>query len=126
MDELTVQIYPHGASRFELYEDDGRSHAYRRGVCALTPIVCVAERGRITVRVEAPTGDPSVVPANRRYLFRLRLERPARVAVEGAGDLQDTTADGGRPGWWMDDDGFLGIRTPGARTITIVVTPGSS
>ena len=27
LDELTLQIYPEGASRFELYEDDGRSNA---------------------------------------------------------------------------------------------------
>ena len=31
LDELTLQIYPEGTSRFELYEDDGRSNAYRRG-----------------------------------------------------------------------------------------------
>jgi len=98
MDELILQIYPHGTSRFELYEDDGRSNAYRRGAYTLTPIVCAAERGRTTVRIGAPTGDPSVVPATRRYLLRLRLERPAGVAVEGAGELQDTTADVGRPG----------------------------
>ncbi len=126
MDELIVQIYPHGTSRFELYEDDGRSNAYRRGAHALTPIVCAAERGRTTVRIGAPTGDPSVVPTTRRYLLRLRLERPAGVAVEGAGELQDTTADVGRPGWWMDNEGFLGVRTPGARPITVVVTSGGS
>ena len=42
LDELTLQIYPEGTSRFELYEDDGRSNAYRRGRYALTPIVCEA------------------------------------------------------------------------------------
>ena len=36
LDELTLQIYPEGTSRFELYEDDGRSNAYRRGHHALT------------------------------------------------------------------------------------------
>src|SRR5215467_823608 len=36
LDELTLQIYPHATSRFVLYEDDGRTNAYRRGVYALT------------------------------------------------------------------------------------------
>ena len=50
LDEVTLQIYPEGTSRFELYEDDGRSNAYRRGHYALTSITCVAERARVTVR----------------------------------------------------------------------------
>ena len=44
LDEVTLQIYPEGTSRFELYEDDGRSNAYRRGQYALTPIVCETAR----------------------------------------------------------------------------------
>ena len=31
LDEVTLLIYPEGTSRFELYEDDGRTNAYRRG-----------------------------------------------------------------------------------------------
>ena len=40
LDERDLLIYPHGPSRFELYEDDGRSNAYRRGQHALTAIEC--------------------------------------------------------------------------------------
>ena len=112
LDELTLQIYPHGTSRFELYEDDGRSNAYRRGLYALTPITCVAQAGRVTFRIGAPTGDRSVVPAGRRSLLRLRLERPNAVSVEGAGDLSHTRSDIGRPGWWMDKPGFSAYVRP--------------
>jgi len=66
LDELILQIYPLGASRLELYEDDGHSNAYRRGICGLTTIVCATEPGRISVRVEPPRGDRSVVPSGRR------------------------------------------------------------
>ena len=38
LDEVTLLIYPDGASRFELYEDDGRTNAYRRGQYALTAV----------------------------------------------------------------------------------------
>jgi alpha-glucosidase (family GH31 glycosyl hydrolase) len=128
LDELTLQIYPHGASRFELYEDDGLSNAYRRGVYALTSIACVAEHHRVAVRVDAPSGDRSVVPAGRRFLLRLRLEHPAAVTVEGSGELASTGRDVGMPGWWMDAAGFLCIRLPARPAALepagVVVTPG--
>ena len=109
LDDVTLEIYPEGMSRFELYEDDGRTRAYRRGQYALTAITCDARSDRITVRVEAPAGDPSVLPAGRRYLLRLRAARPSAVSVEG---------------WWMDGD-VLCIRPPGPAPFTVVVTPGA-
>ena len=124
LDELTLQIYPEGVSRFELYEDDGRSNGYRQGRYALTPIECVAEPGRVTVRIGAPTGDRSVVPAGRRYLIRLRVARPVAVAIEGAGALSQTGGETGRPGWWMDDAGFVCIRPSDPATTGVVVIVG--
>jgi alpha-glucosidase (family GH31 glycosyl hydrolase) len=122
MDELTLQIYPHGLSRFDLYEDDGRTNAYRRRGYALTSILCAAEPRRVLVRIDAPNGDRSVVPSGRRYLLRLRLERPASVAVERAGEIPPTPGDTGRPGWWMDDARFLYIRPPEMEPLGIVIT----
>ena len=122
LDELTLQIYPHATSRFVLYEDDGRPNAYRRGVYALTSIVCTAEPARISVRIDAPSGDRSVLPPGRRYLLGLRVERPAAVAVERGGELPHTASDTGRPGWWLDDAGFLCIRPPEGIALSVTVT----
>ena len=123
LDELTLPIDPQGASRFELYEDDGRSNAYRRGIYALTPIACLAERRRVSIRIEAPVGDRTVVPARRRYLLRLRTARPAAaVSVEGTGELSPKGGDAGGPGWWMDGAGFLCLRLPDAPTMAVVVS----
>jgi alpha-glucosidase (family GH31 glycosyl hydrolase) len=80
LDEVTLRIYPHGASRFELYEDDGRSQAYRRGAYALTTIECAADGREATVRIHAPTGDASLVPANRRYALEVRVDGRTRNA----------------------------------------------
>jgi alpha-glucosidase len=126
LDELTLQVYPHGTSHFELYEDDGRTNAYRRGAYALTAIVCTAERSRVAIEIAAPTGDRSVVPTNRRYLLRLRLDRPARIVVDAAGELADTRHDTGGAGWWMDAEGFVCIRPGGSGPATVVITRGSS
>ena len=123
LDELTLQIYPEGTSRFELYEDDGRTNAYRDGRYALTAITCEADARRLAVRIDAPTGDPSLVPARRRYRLRLRVARPRAVDADGVETLPATDGDTARPGWWMDDDGFLCIRPRDGRATTVVVTP---
>jgi len=125
LDELTLQIYPHDTSRFGLYEDDGRTNAYRRGVYALTPIVCAAQPGRVSIRVEPAAGDRSVVPAGRRYLLRVRAARPRAVMVEGSGELQHVGGDAGREGWWMDEAGFLCVRPPAAAELAVTVTSGT-
>jgi hypothetical protein len=126
LDELTLQIYPHRVSRFEVYEDDGRTNAYRQGAYALTAVVCSAEGSLVVVEIAAPPGDRSVVPANRRYLPRLRLDRPERVVVDGAGELADTRRDTVGAGWWMDTEGFLCIRPGSLGPATVVITTGSS
>jgi alpha-glucosidase len=121
LDELTLQIYPEGTSRFELYEDDGRSNAYRQGRYALTPIECEARPDRLTVRIGAATGEASIVPRHRRLLLRLRAPRPAGIVVEDDGDLGPASSTAVGPGWWMDADGFLCIRLPDRPVLTVVV-----
>jgi alpha-glucosidase len=123
LDELTLQIYPEGTSRFELYEDDGRTNAYRRGRYALTPIECDARRDRLTVRVGVPAGEATVVAARRRYLLRLRSARPAGIVVDGGDALGQVSPTAATPGWWMDDAGFLCIWPPERPALTVVVTP---
>jgi alpha-glucosidase (family GH31 glycosyl hydrolase) len=123
LDEVTLLIYPDGTSRFDLYEDDGRTNAWRQGRHALTPIECVAEAGRVTVRIGPTDGDRSVVPAGRRYLVHLRLVRPSAVTVEGAGDLPRRPSDGtATAGWWTDAEGFVSIRPPAQPRVVIVVS----
>src|SRR5262249_59995414 len=87
LEEITLLVYPEGASRFELYEDDGRSNAYRRGVYALTRIECDVTAGALPLRIggagggraggpggpgplpaQAPPGAPPVAPAGDRAL----------------------------------------------------------
>jgi alpha-glucosidase len=113
LDEVTLLIYPAGDSHFEMYEDDGRSNAYRRGAHALTRVQCASRPDRVTIRIGAPTGDTSVVPPGRRYALRLRIERAASVSVEGHGELPRLGgADHAGVGWWVDGPTFVGIRLP--------------
>ena len=122
LDEVTLLIYPEGASRFELYEDDGRSNAYRRGHYALTPVESVAGADRVTMRVGATGGDPSVLPAGRRYVIRLRVDRPVSVILDGQGELPRLAgADRAGAGWWEDGQGFTLIRLPAQPAAVVTV-----
>jgi alpha-glucosidase (family GH31 glycosyl hydrolase) len=124
LDEVTLLIYPEGASRFELYEDDGRSNAYRRGDYALTRFDCQAEAGRVTVSIGEPAGARSVVPPGRRYLIRIRIDGPRSVDVTGHGPIPRRAGPSEDIGWWEDGSGFTVIRLPSepAMTVTIATT----
>jgi alpha-glucosidase (family GH31 glycosyl hydrolase) len=122
LDEVTFLIYPEQTSRFELYEDDGRSNAYRQGRYALTPLECAVGPGRVTVRIGEPVGERSVVPAGRRYLLRLRVDRPTSVSVDGRGDLPRHAGPGpAEAGWWLDDEGFTLVRLLDRPAATVTV-----
>ena len=126
LDEVTLLIYPEGTTRFELYEDDGRTNAYRRGHHALTPIECVAAPGSVTVRIGEPAGDRSVVPAGRRYVLQLRVARPAGVSVAGTGELPRLAGPGSdAAGWWEDGQGFAWVRLPRQPAPTVTVLLGT-
>jgi alpha-glucosidase len=123
MDEVTLLIYPEGSSRFDLYEDDGRTNAYRSGVHALTAFECTLVPGAVTIRIGEAVGDRSVIPAGRRYGLRVRMAAPRAVALDGRGELprlagpHDT-----RAGWWVDEGDFIGVRLPDLTRPPVSVT----
>lgn len=124
LDDVTVLIYPDGASRFDLYEDDGRTNAYRRGHYALTAFECATGPGAVTVRIGDAHGDRSVVPAGRRYLLELRIDPPRTITVDGHGELPRRAGpDQTGAGWWVDGRGFISVRLPDrpAPPLTVVL-----
>lgn len=57
---------------FTLYEDDGRSQAYKNGSFALTTFQSTWQEDEMRVSVTAVSGDQSHIPAKRSYRFHLR------------------------------------------------------
>ena len=118
LDEIALRIFPperpDTASRFELYEDDGRSLGYRQGRYALTTFECAPGPEGVTVRIGESTGDRSVVPAGRRYRLELASgARPSAVMVDGLGPLpRRETPDASGPGWWVDARSVTTVRLP--------------
>ena len=121
LDEVTLLIYPAGASRFELYEDDGRTNAYRRGQYALTPHRVRAEPGRVTVRIERRWAIGPWCRPVAAIVLRLRVDRPSAVAVEGTASFRDRRRRRSRG--LVDGRRRLSrVRPPDRSTLTVVVT----
>jgi len=111
LDDVTVLIYPAGASRFVLYEDDGRTNAYRRGRHALTALECATSSDGVTVRIGEADGDRSLIPPGRRYLLHARLGAPRAVSVSGRELPRLAGAEQAGAGWWTHG-GFVSVRLP--------------
>jgi len=126
LDEITLRIFPpagsDAGSRFDLYEDDGRSLGYRQGRYALTTYECATGPDGVTVRIGEPTGDRSVVPAGRRYRLEIASgEPPSAVTVEGLGELPRRAGpDADGPGWWVDARSVTTVRLPDRPGPTVV------
>jgi alpha-glucosidase (family GH31 glycosyl hydrolase) len=117
LEDVMLLVYPGerpaGASRFELYEDDGRTNAWRRGAHALTELRCGSDSGRTVIEIGEPRGDSSVIPSKRAYELQVRLAKVSRVEVETRGERREVPR-APRPrasGWWTAR-GFVFVRLP--------------
>jgi hypothetical protein len=101
MDPVTLDLYPYGASRFALYEDDGKTQAYRAGASARTPIEMNAPTsldgpGTITVSVGAAKGTYAGMPASRSYVLDVHVPSTAtsvRIGTRAVPRFEAATAD---------------------------------
>lgn len=95
-DELTVTIFPGADNRFELYEDDGETQAYRTGQYAITPFGQSWRGDRLEFTIGPATGDLAQIRAARAYRLVIRgIRRPdeVRLAVNGAEQAPGFTYD---------------------------------
>jgi alpha-glucosidase (family GH31 glycosyl hydrolase) len=85
LDELIVNVYGSGAGRFDLYEDDGVSLAYRDGKFARTALIYLtASDGWHHLTIEPTQGTFAGQPSARAYELRIHATgRPSAVSVNG-------------------------------------------
>ncbi len=103
---LIVDVYPAERSEGRLYEDDGESLDYQRGVFAERVFRQERQAGLCRVGVGAPVGGWR--PAARELRLRVRLDvEPRRVRLDG----RELPRGGASPGWsW--DAGVAEVRLP--------------
>lgn len=106
-EHITLHLYPHEQSEFELYEDDGETFEYAEGRFAVTRIRCEKDAARTTLMIAKRSGTYNGMPSRRRYeLFIYKSNRPAAVVVNGQRwprkSQRQTDAADGPFGWHYD------------------------
>ncbi|MEX2600667.1 MAG: TIM-barrel domain-containing protein [Balneolaceae bacterium] len=125
-DTITVELFPHGDSSFELYDDDGTSEEYMTGEYAVTRIESSDNEQQTDVRIAAPEGAYEV--PERNYALKIHTQAaPAEVQEAGEtipsfSDSQSYT-DNNQAGWYYnEEDGILYVRTNGNSTRDLEIT----
>jgi alpha-glucosidase (family GH31 glycosyl hydrolase) len=82
---MTVRIYPSGRSSFQLYEDDGKSYDYEKGVYAITLFRCAQAPDGIKISKSAPKGKYKI--PERDHIFRVHCDMPVKSISTSEGEL---------------------------------------
>ena len=92
-DEIHLHVFAGANGRFSLYEDDGVSTRYREDAYARTIYEQRWEESRLRLTIAPPSGDRSVVPAQRTYrVFVYGINAPARATMLSDGATRDLTS----------------------------------
>jgi alpha-glucosidase len=84
-DPLTFDIYPHGNSKFEMYEDDGETRKYQKGESARQVISVKAPNGGdIRVKIGPSIGEFKGKLTSRVYQLQIHSDRsPVSIKLDG-------------------------------------------
>ncbi|HSV85589.1 MAG TPA: TIM-barrel domain-containing protein [Levilinea sp.] len=81
--ELEVYIFPGASRRFELFEDDGESNAYRQGAYRITPFRQEWNENRLRFQVEPVQGFVNAGPNPRTFTLLFRgIVSPEQVEAQ--------------------------------------------
>jgi alpha-glucosidase len=101
---LTVRIYPKGTSYFRLYEDDGLSYDYEKGVYSITTFKCVHSDESILVSKGAPRGKYRI--PERDHIFRIHKKTALKAVTKDNKPLprfdKKAALDSSTQGWFYD------------------------
>lgn len=116
-DPVTFDVYPHGNSSFELYEDDGITREHRDGFFAKTLVECsgpqFGQQGVVTIDVGPGNGEFTGKPGQRAYRFEVHMHvHPDAVLFDNVA-MQEYESmeelDQAASGWYYDPADKLGI-----------------
>ena len=103
---LTIHIYPEENNRFELYEDDGVSYDYEKGIFSLTTYSYTENKGELAIHKSIPSGKYSVPEKDHIFCIH-RKDKPEGVIESGRslpilGSMEDFNKV--EEGWIFDSD----------------------
>lgn len=117
-DTLTLNIFPLGKSSFTMYEDDGITREYRKGVSAKTEFTSDAtSNNQISLSIGAAKGDFKGRLKSRVYLLDIHSSRIAETVVMNGKKLKACRNiqkfEAATSGWYYDSSmkGSIHIKT---------------
>jgi alpha-glucosidase len=126
VDVITLDVYPYGESKYDLYEDDNLSSNYKTGNFALTKITSSLSGSGLVLKMAKPEG--KFKPASHQYLAKIRwhksvapiavVENSDELKAVGSAEKLDKNA-----GWYYDSKSkVLWVKTTGNNSRDIVVS----
>jgi hypothetical protein len=81
VDPLTFDIYPNGESKYVLYEDDGVTQDYKKGINAQTEIICSTYKTGIAIDLKKPHGPYADKIVRNSYVLKVLCQKPSAVKL---------------------------------------------
>lgn len=108
-DTLHFEIFPFQHSSFELYEDDGVSLDYQKGVFSVTGIECTENEKNITITFHPASGPFKTIHDNYQIEIHLNAKPESLYAQyhDHQESLREVNAESGKNGWRFDADSRL-------------------
>ena len=126
VDVITLDVYPHGESNYDLYEDDNLTSNYKTGNFAVTKITSsLSDRG-LVLKIAKPTG--AFKPTAHQYLAKIHWKKgiiPATITennnqLKDIGSIEKLDKDAG---WYYDKKSkVLWVKTLGSNSGDIVLS----
>jgi alpha-glucosidase len=124
LQDVHLQLYPGPATTFQMYEDDGVSFDYARGMYLSTAITRADTASGMTCRIER-TGGNWIPPAGRSWWLEIHASAaPAAVTSNGVAVPQaasETALTSMPQGWVRRSDGRVIVRVADAASAIDVV-----
>lgn len=104
---ITINIYPKGESSFDLYEDDGESFDYERGLFSTTTFTCSDNDKELLVKKEVPVGKYKL--PEKELIFCIHMKTGAKEVFHNGRPLSLYGSTGAlnsqKEGWRQENDG---------------------
>ena len=121
VDVITLDVFPHGASSYQLYEDDGTTLEYQKEIYSVTNIRSNLQSGKLKLSIEKTLGDHK--PGLRTYTAKIHWngKKPAAVTENGKKvDQSKSMLAGKNSGWYYDEAAkLIWISTKGNNSVAI-------
>lgn len=125
VDVITLDIFPHGNSSFNLYEDDGLTLKYQNGSSALTKIEASLSAAALQLKIAKPVG--TFKPSVHTYLAKIHwtLKNLPKTVTENGKPLSAVASKAAiekTAGWYYDaKNGLLWVKSKSGNTEEISI-----